>query len=199
MFGRSWKVLSLLLLLAIAQVWAGTITIDYAVNQVSGSTWQYTYLVYNDGSLPGSGPIQLFDIDFPTAIYSNLQLETPPSLEAVWSDQFLQPGGGPLYLYDVCATPAGNPTCPTNGGIAAGNSVYGFSVQFTYSGGGTPGSQAFQVYNPNSPFNLLEIGQTSPEPSTICLGAFVLALAAYRIRRGRTMVPPPDISENRPL
>ena len=196
MFARSWKFgAALLFLFAAAQSRAATVTIDYSVSQVSGSTYEYIYSIFNDGSLPSGGPVQLFDIDFPTALYSNLVIETPSNLETQWYDQIFPGSGSVPSLYDVCATPSGDPTCPTTSGVTSGNTVSGFAVEFTYLGGGTPGSQAFTIYNASNPSQQLEVGQTSPEPSTICLGAFALALVGYLMRRGR-LLPPPGIKEN---
>jgi hypothetical protein len=191
MFGRFGRFAGLFLVCLTGQALASTISIGYTLNQVSGNVYDYVYSVFNNGTLPAGGPVQLFDISFDPNLYSNLQIVTPSSFQSQWYEQILPAGGGLPALYDVCATPLGNPTCPTTSGVTSGNTLTGFSVQFNWLGTGLPGSQPFEIDNANNPSQKLETGVTGPEPSSIFLAAFGLALAGYKIRRGRDRSPTP--------
>ena len=91
---------------------------------------------------------------FDVGVYENLTLITPTP--ATWDplviepDNFLSNDG----YYDALALSAG---------IAPGNSLGIFSVRFDYLGGGTPGSQYFEIVD-SFTFDLLDSGQTSPVP-----------------------------------
>jgi hypothetical protein len=154
------------------------VLISYAVTNLGGSAYQYTYSVYNNGSLGAGVAIQLFDIAFASNLYSNLVIVTPNPLATQWSQDILGAVGSNPPYYDVESN---------NGGIAVGNTVSGFEVQFNYLGIGTPGSQAFQIYNPQN-FALLQSGNTTPEPSSFAMFGALLLVAAFGIRRKRAPV-----------
>ena len=121
--------------------------------------------------------------------YSNLVTETSPGN---WSPIAAQPDPGlPADgFYDVLAL---------DSGLASGGSQSGFSVQFTYLGSGTPGSQLFNFVDSSS-FATLFAGQTTlssggsggsgptsvPEidPSAL-VSAMTLLLGALAVMRGR--------------
>ena len=183
----------LVLLLAATQTSASppSTSIQYSLVPLGGNVYRYVYSITNNGPIPGGSPVQLFDILFDTSLYqqTSLQIVTPSSLHAQWSEILLSgiPPSVPA-LYDALAL---------TGGIPPGSTVSGFSVQFTWLGPGTPGSQPFQVYDPNT-FQLLQSGQTSansapltvPAASTVSLtiiGVGLILTGAYRmIQKPRT-------------
>ncbi|HLH16923.1 MAG TPA: hypothetical protein VKX45_06865 [Bryobacteraceae bacterium] len=130
--------------------------------------------------------MQLFDIDFDTSLYApgSLQIVTTGPLNAQWSQRFLNPAPGLPKLYDVLSL---------SGGIPPGNSVAGFAVQFTWTGAGTPGSQPFQIYDPNT-FALLQNGATFtpfsvPSASTASLMLLGVGLAFASAYQNRARQP----------
>ncbi len=127
--------------------------VDFSVTEVSGSTWQYNYTISNT-TQPGN--IGEFTVFFTQGQSSNLSVAASPGN---WSSIVAQP----------------DPNLPANGfldsqaldlGLSPGSSQNGFSVQFTWLGTGTPGSQPFNIVDSNT-FTTLESGNTtlvSPVP-----------------------------------
>lgn len=155
--------------------------IDYGLTALGGNEYQYTYSVFNDGSLGANVPIQLFDIFFSPALYQagSLDIVTPDPLNSQWSQEILASVGTAPAAFDAFAL---------GGGIPVGNTVAGFAVQFEWIGAGLPGAQAFQISDPTS-FNVLQNGKTmsnagagaTPEPSTFWMAmALAIALAGFR-------------------
>lgn len=183
MIFRVFGVLAALFLLSLQAV--ATPVIDYQLvglgTQTGGNpNYQYTYSLFNDGSLPAAAPIQLFDIDFPTASYANITAVSPAP--SGWTDQILNPvGAGP---YDFDASTSG-------GGITVGNSLGGFVVDFTWLGQGLPGPQTFEISNPinfvvYTPNGTGTTVYVSPEPATFGMSAILFAYCAWQFRRKRT-------------
>jgi len=173
-----------ILLLSTQAFAAGTTTIQYSLVPLGGNVYRYIYSITNNGSVEDGAPIQLFDTLFDTSLYqeSSLQIVTPSSLHSQWSEVLLS--GVPP------AIPAAYDALALQGGIAAGTTVTGFSVQFTWLGPGVPGVQPFQIYDPTS-FQLVQSGQTSssslsvPAASTlslILLGVGLVLTVAYWMR-----------------
>lgn len=162
--------------------------VSYAATDISGSTWQYTYTVTNNLS---SVNLSEFTTFFALGEYSNLTLMSAPGN---WSPIVAQPDPGlPADgFYDSVAL---------DSGLTKGSSQGGFSVEFTYNGPGTPGSQVFNFVDSNS-FATLGAGQTTltsagsgggtggtvgaPEidPSS-SVAAMTLLLGALAVMRGR--------------
>jgi hypothetical protein len=177
------------LLLAAAQTAAAAISIQYTVVPVGGNVYRYVYSLTNSA---GSPAVQLFDILFDASQYleSSLQIITPAPLNTQWQQQILHsvPPSIPA-AYDALAL---------SGGIPAGSTVTGFSVQFTWLGTGTPGPQPFQIFD-SSTFALLQSGTTTatgqivgvPAVSPFSLGllGIALAIAAALQTRLRTSLP----------
>jgi hypothetical protein len=148
---------------------------------VGGNVYRYVYSITNSG---GSPVVQLFDILFDTSLYqeSSLLIVTPAPLSSQWAQQI---------LHSVPpAVPAAYDAFAITGGIPAGTTITGFSVQFTWLGSGTPGPQPFQVYDATT-FSLLQTGATLlaptsvPAASTVSLSLLGLGLAvaaAYQAR-----------------
>lgn len=162
---------------------ASAIAIHYDLTALGGDDYRYAYTITNDGSLGAGTALEWFAILFDPALYDETSLSIvtadPPASD--WDELIL--GSGLLIdaAYDAFALA---------GGIADGGSVSGFAVEFTWLGAGTPGAQAFEIYDPGS-FALLHTGSTRttfsavPEPGTLAL-LFISALAAAAMmRRGR--------------
>ena len=163
--------------------------VDAARFRYPFQTYRYVYSITNNAAT-GSAAIQLFDILFDTSLYqeSSLQIVTPAPLHTQWSEQLLSSAPSVPAAYDALSL---------TGGIAAGSTVTGFSVQFTWLGTGTPGPQPFQVFDPNT-FAVLQSGVTStlpvgvPAASTLTLfllGVGLSLAAAFQMRErlaGRT-------------
>jgi hypothetical protein len=141
---------------SIASLPAHSAIITYEVVDLGGSNYRYEYTVSNDASVTNS--IGLFDILFDPALYAEASLVNVSdlALETNWSQMFLGSGIGVPAAFDVFAT---------TGDIGPGSSVDGFAVQFSWLGLGLPGSQGFEIYDPET-FDLLGVGTTTPRPST---------------------------------
>jgi hypothetical protein len=121
-------------------------TISYTATDVSGSTWDYNYTITNNTK----STIDEFTIFATLGQYSNLSVAASPSS---FSSIVAQPDPGiPADGYfDAQAISAG---------LSAGRTLSGFSMQFTYSGSGSPGSQLFNIVDPNT-FTTLAAGYTT--------------------------------------
>ena len=128
------------------------VTISADLTPLGGNWYRYTYTVTHDGSL-GSAPLQVFDLSFDTASYleSSLRIVSPPAITSAWNE---------IILGSVLAEPAAYSSFASASGIAAGQSVSGFAVEFQWTGAGSPpASQRFQIFDANS-FAMLEQGTT---------------------------------------
>jgi hypothetical protein len=146
-------VLSAAIILFSFQAVADSLPFSYSLVNLGGGEYQYDYSIYNNASLGAGVPVQLFDVDFDPTLYTNLSIVTP---NPNWTEMIFPAGGGNPALFDVSS--------PTNGGIPVGSTASGFDVDFDWLGTGTPGSQPFQIYDPNS-FAQLQNGNTiNPVP-----------------------------------
>jgi hypothetical protein len=145
------------------QTVAGTISIDYSLVPLGGNVYRYVYTITNNGSLGNATRVQLFDILFDPSLYQepSLQIVTPASLQTQWSELLLKSVPGVSAAYDALAL---------QGGIPVGSTVSGFSVQFVWLGSGVPGTQPFQIFDPNT-FQLLQTGQTTTPSSPVAAPA----------------------------
>lgn len=155
---------------------ADSVTVHYTTHQVSGSTWQYDYSV--SGSLAQGDDLAIL---FPLATSASLADNSATSADV--STFVLQPDAalsadGEFDLMALATDP---------------NLLQTFSTTFLYTGAGTPGSQAFSLYDPS--FNLLSSGTTTvstpvaaetPEPASILL-AVTGALGALGLSRRRSL------------
>jgi hypothetical protein len=150
-------------------------SLGYSVISLGGDNYRYVYSVTNDGSLGSGVALRLFDVFFDPTLYdeASLAVSTPAALGAEWDQIFLASAPGVSAAYDSLATA---------GGIADGDTVSGFAVDFRWLGAGVPGAQAYQIFDPGS-FELLGEGVTVPEPAALSLLASGLgALLAFRTR-----------------
>ena len=158
--------------------------VEYNLTSLGGSSYQYDYTVSNDGSLGLGVDIEWFAILFDPSIYNeaSLTIVTPDPPASDWDQLILGSGLLVPAAYDVFALSAG---------IAQGDSVFGFAVQFDWLGLGTPGSQSFEVYDATT-FDLIYQGSTTtatttstvPTPSTLLLLLLsVLGLWLFKVKR----------------
>jgi hypothetical protein len=99
-------------------------------------------------------------------LYENL---APTSTPAGWDPVTIDPDPSlpDDGMYDALALVSG---------VAPNDTLSGFSVQFDFLRPGTPGSQLFDIVDPNT-FSILESGMTSPVPLPPVLWLFVSGLA----------------------
>lgn len=133
------------------QAVADSLPVVYSLVNLGGGQYQYDYSIYNNGTLGAGVAVQLFDVAFDPALYGGLSIVTPNPLASQWTEQIFPAVGASPADFDVSS--------PTNGGIPVSGTVTGFAVDFTWLGAGQPGSQAFQVFDPNS-FAQLQSGNT---------------------------------------
>jgi hypothetical protein len=145
-------------LLATQWTYASDVDIEYALTNLGGNHWQYTYDVTNNALV---AKVQEFTIWFQLGSYTNLSITTANPPSSLW-DEFMQ-NPDPIISEDGFYDALTKST-----GIDVGQSVQGFSVAFDWLGTGTPGPQGFQVVNPVT-FQILFSGMTVPEPATAFL------------------------------
>lgn len=149
-------------------------TITYDTLDLGAGQWQYSYNVNGFPAVVDQG----FTIYFDETLYTALTNPTTAA-PAEWDLFVGQPDLGlPAAGFFDGRFVGTNPS--------AGNP---FTIQFTFLGLGTPGSQPFEIYN-NSPFQILQSGTTQlagvvPEPATLVLFAGGVVLAARSLRRRR--------------
>jgi hypothetical protein len=129
---------------------AANAQVTYTATDISGETWQYDYTINNPLLVPASE----FTIFFNQNQFSNLSVLASP---ASWSSIVAQPDPG---------LPADGffDTLSLTTGLLPGASQSGFSVQTTYSGTGTPGSQIFNIVD-SVTFAILSLGETTSASS----------------------------------
>lgn len=149
-------------------------TVLYDVTNISGNTWEYSYAI-NNNTL--SIDIEEFALRFDLGFYENLVATSTP---AGWDPLVIEPD--PVIpddgFYDALALSAG---------IAPGESLGGFNVQFDYLGAGVPGVQFFDIVDPNT-FGSLGDGFTQlvPVPAAIWLfGTGLVSLLGVGVARHR--------------
>ena len=183
------SVAGLLALMVATPSLAASVTVDYELNALAApSQYEYRYTITNVSS---ASPISWFSIDFDIALYDESSLLIASVGLGDWSEQMLAsvPLLGVPAQYDAYKT--------IGSALGIGDSETGFTVQFTWLGAGTPGSQAFTIYDPAT-LNVLDTGVTTsvgapppppppppppgvPEPSSAALALLALCgLAAGR-------------------
>ena len=149
-----------------------TASIQYSVSDLGGGTWEYTYAVENDLGFD----IDEFTIWFDYTLYKNLAVIASP---ADWDSIVIEPDTDipddgffdSLFLVS---------------GIVDGASLGGFLVSFDYLGAGTPGSQFFEIVDPDT-FDVLDVGFTTvtaiPVPGAAWLLGSALGLFGWMRRK----------------
>ena len=150
-------------------------TIEYQSANNGAGNYTYVYTVDNNTAYS----INDFTIYFPDVTCTTPTFEYSSFSEgatvAGWT--FLSAEGSAIALN-------GFVDWNNSAGIAAGQSLAGFTVSFTYSGSGMPGSQYFETFYGG--YSLVDSGMTTPvpEPSTWLAEAFaVIFLAGCGIGR----------------
>jgi hypothetical protein len=155
-----------------ASAMADPVSVDYTVTQISGSEWQYEYSL--SGSFVAGDDLAIY---FPLASSAGLvDLGTggPDCTTFAFQPDPSLPADGEFDMLANVTNPDLTPV---------------FSVEFLYSGAGTPGVQAFTLYDPD--FNVLATGFTDsgvpspvPEPASFVLIGSGLA-AIWKLKRNR--------------
>ena len=138
----------------------------YQSSELGAGRWQYSYDVPNISLI---NPIEEFTSWFDFNLDKNLAVESPTT-PVDWDQIVWQPEPEPPFQddggYDAKALVAG---------IAVGQTLGDFSVSFDWLGVGRPGSQPYEIIDPQT-FETIDSGQTIPEPATLLLlGLGVLA------------------------
>jgi hypothetical protein len=170
-------------LLPLGAALAGPVTVEYELASLgTPGRYEYRYTVTN---VALASPVSWFSVDFDPALYDESSLLITSTGLGDWSEQIL----GSIPILDVPAQYDAYKTTGTP--LDIGDSEAGFTVQFTWLGTGTPGAQAFTVYDPGN-LDVLYVGLTSaaaapppgmPEPATPAL--VLLALAGANAARRR--------------
>ncbi len=148
----SVNAVSVVLLLLAANVFA---TISYQLEQFGGTRWGYNYQIHNDQPVP----IEALTIWFDNDLYSDLQIESSPQVQADWDEDFLLGVPGLGDGYDIFSGTLGIGLC---------HFADGFSISFNWHGTGIPGDQSFEIVDPAT-FETTHRGRTIPEPATLSL------------------------------
>lgn len=152
------------------------------------STWQYNYSITN--TTPGASTLPAIDeftIYYALGTFSNMSVASSPGN---WSSLVAQPDPGLAAdgYFDAEAYDAG---------LASGLTNAGFSVDFTFLGQGTPGSQLFNIVDYLDPATYaepLQVGYTmlagsamsAPEiDASSAVSAMTLLIGGLLVLRGR--------------
>lgn len=130
--------------------------IYYEITDLGAGRWQYTYDVHN---VSLTGGIAEFTIWFGVNDYASLAIETQDPPASTWDELVWQPE--PVFNDD-----GGYDALATGLNITPGQSVYGFTVSFDWLGVDVPGSQYYEIIDPDT-FATIEDGYTIPEPTTL--------------------------------
>ncbi len=162
--------LCILLVLILSQVVGAGIC--YNVTDLGGGRWQYDWTVTNSADL-GVDPLEGFTIYFDYDNYNNLVVEGDLADwdELVFQrDSFFDTNNILNKLdgiYDAMAL---------GSGLNVGQSQSGFSCSFDWLGTGTPGSQYYEIYDPDD-FSVLADGYTQPCTTNVIPAPAALILA----------------------
>lgn len=113
--------------------------VDLSYQVVSLGTpgrYEYRYTITNTSL---ASPLSWFSVDFSTSLYEESTLAVTSTGTSDWAEQILGSVLGNPAQYDAYRT--------VGAGLGIGQSFSGFAVAFTWLGAGTPGAQAFTVYD----------------------------------------------------
>jgi hypothetical protein len=123
---------------AAAHSTAGPVRIGYELTPLATpSRFEYRYTVIN---VSFATPVRWFSVDFDPALYAETSLAITSFGLSDWTQQILASVPGLPAQYDAHKG--------TGGALGIGDSAGTFSVQFTWLGTGTPGSQAYTIWDP---------------------------------------------------
>jgi hypothetical protein len=177
--------LALWLACTLAPAVAAPVTIEYALNALGGTSYQYRYKITNDTLAPSLGQ---FAINFDTALFDETSINITSVGSPDWVAGVLFGLPGEPAQVDVYAPQPGD-------ALGLGGVLDGLTVTVDWLGTGTPGAQGFLVYDPLTLVVLLT-GDTVPagtppppngvpEPGSLGLAAaaLVMLVGAGRVRR----------------
>ena len=146
--------------------------IQYEATGLGSGRWQYSYGVSN---ISLTEAIEEFTIWFDFGLYDNLAIETSDPPAGDWDELVIQPEQvlGDDGYYDALTLGLG---------IDIGETESGFTVSFEWLGVGQPGSQFYEIIDPDT-FETIDSGYTIPEPGTLLL----LGLGSAVFRRKRSV------------
>ncbi|HEY8493573.1 MAG TPA: PEP-CTERM sorting domain-containing protein [Myxococcota bacterium] len=169
-----WKAFgtTLAAVVALAAAPSQALRIEYTATDLpddaGGDLWQYDYRVSETSFDAGFGFSILFAVGTSTGLTS---LSTGADVD--WDVIVLQPD--PLLAadgrYDAQAK------------IDGATLAFPFSIRFYWSGPGTPGAQAFEIYDPG--FATIATGVTAPAPEPGAAALLALGAAGLAARRTR--------------
>jgi hypothetical protein len=156
----------------------------YVSQQLSPNQWQNNYRVENLNLVDATNnpaPIEEFTLWFDCGLYDNIAVETTGIQAQNWDEISWQPDP---YLnangaYDALGL---------NFSILPGESAFWFTVSFNWYGPGCPGSQFYEIINPQDYSTPIDSGWTVvPEPATLILlaGGMVALLPRRNSSRSR--------------
>lgn len=161
----------LLLPLLLASTHVSAALITYTTQFLGGASYRHDYTITHQ---IGEDPVHLIDIEFDPALYleSSLTIVSDPVMTADWDQILIGSQTGLPALLDLFALVAP---------LSDGATLSGFAIEFEWLGTGMPGSQAFQILNPDT-FDAVSAGRTTgaasvPEPAPLLLALTGLALA----------------------
>lgn len=154
-------------------------TIVYSVNALGADMWRYTYTLDNTA---GAVAFDEFTVYFDLPNVSALVGFTSP---AGWDSLIVQPDPN---LPDAGFFDALHLAGP----VAPGSTVAGFSVDFSYASGQTPGAQRFELVSSASSQTVFSgITSVVPEPGSYALMLAGLGgLAGWQRARWRRAITP---------
>jgi hypothetical protein len=147
-------------------------TINFFTTPLGGSSWRHEYTIMNDSLTTA---IEEFTIFFDHSLFSNLAIASSPT---DWDSIVIQPDPAlpATGFFDSLAL---------FGALAPGASLGGFSVTFMYAGFGNPGSQLFDIVDPQT-FAVLDSGLTAridlAEPGSLPLLLLAIFLTVISVR-----------------
>lgn len=142
--------------------------IQYQLTPLGGDHYRYDYTVNNDGSVGPDVKIEGFSIQFDQNLYAEESLSILSPEPLAWLGFILSSGLLVPAAYDTSAL-------LNEYGVAPGDSLSGFAVEFNWLGAGLPGAQAFEIYDPNS-LDVISSGLTTLVPLPGALYLFLPSL-----------------------
>ena len=162
--------------------------IEADLTALGGDHYRYDYTVTNDTL---GAPLELFDLLFDPTLYdeTTLTIVSDPAIGAGWVETILMSAPGFGAAYDLTAL---------GGGIAPGALLSGFAIEFDWLGGGAPGVQPFEVYDPNT-YVLLDSGTTilNDSSGTVPVPATLSLITLGLVGIGSSMAAPKQIAKIR--
>ena len=162
---RFWAILTLMLSLNYACL-ANFSTLNYSLENLGDSKWQYHYQLSN---INLEQPIKEFTIWFDSSLYDNIEVA---SQNNQWDF---------IKLLNVPNLGLGLDGLALDTGISQGQVSQSFSVSFDWIGQDLPTSQSFEVVDSDT-YNVLDSGVSIAVPEPTSLAVFSIAGLILRRR-----------------